>query len=97
MLFDITVFAGYVKEHRLVIAQAIGRCLIKGEVVHHKDRNRHNNTLENLELTDNKKHYPIKHLMDRIRELEEEVSRLKIVEPDKDMMTLVKTRKTLAL
>lgn len=41
---------GYVMEHRLLVAQAIGRCLTRKESVHHEDHNPTNNTLSNLTL-----------------------------------------------
>jgi len=41
---------GYVGEHRLVVAQALGRALLRSEVVHHVDHNPRNNRLENLML-----------------------------------------------
>tara|TARA_Y100000034_G_scaffold63552_1_gene76880 strand:+ start:550 stop:1371 length:822 start_codon:yes stop_codon:yes gene_type:complete len=41
---------GYVLEHRLVMEQHLGRYLLPTEVVHHKDKNKHNNSLDNLEL-----------------------------------------------
>lgn len=41
---------GYVMEHRLFVAQAIGRPLLRVEVVHHKDHNPANNDLSNLQL-----------------------------------------------
>ena len=41
---------GYVMEHRILVAQAIGRCLLRVEVVHHKDHNPSNNQLDNLQL-----------------------------------------------
>ena len=44
---------GYVMEHRLVIALAIGRPLSRTEVVHHIDHNPRNNDLANLELWPN--------------------------------------------
>ena len=41
---------GYVMEHRLLMAQKMGRCLTRTEVVHHKNHNPQDNTLSNLEL-----------------------------------------------
>lgn len=42
---------GYVKEHRVVMEQKIGRSLEPHEAVHHLDHNKYNNEPENLELT----------------------------------------------
>lgn len=39
---------GYVLEHRMVIRRAIGRMLLPGEVVHHKDGDKTNNNPVNL-------------------------------------------------
>lgn len=44
---------GYVSEHRLVMEQHLGRFLLTNEVVHHKDGNRSNNELNNLQLVIN--------------------------------------------
>lgn len=41
---------GYVREHRLVMENQIGRYLIPGEVVHHRDKDKQNNDPSNLEL-----------------------------------------------
>lgn len=41
---------GYVMEHRLFVAQTLGRCLLRSEVVHHLDHDPTNNVLSNLML-----------------------------------------------
>ena len=42
--------SGNILEHRYLMAEHLGRPLEPHEVVHHKDRNRQNNAIENLEL-----------------------------------------------
>jgi len=60
---------GYVMEHRLLVAKALGRPLLRTEVVHHADHDNSNNSLDNLVLfasnRDHKLHeagHPIKPL-----------------------------------
>lgn len=47
---------GYVYEHRLVAEQMIGRDLVPGEIVHHKNRKRWDNRPENLEVLTKEEH-----------------------------------------
>lgn len=48
--------SGYVAEHIAVATEKIGRTLEKGECVHHKDLNKHNNDPDNLYVCTKEKH-----------------------------------------
>lgn len=43
---------GYVYEHRIVVAEAMGRVLLSSEHVHHINGNTHDNRIENLMIVD---------------------------------------------
>ena len=47
---------GYVMEHILVMEKSIGRYITRDEVVHHKNRKRDDNRIENLQLMTFKEH-----------------------------------------
>ena len=67
-------WGGYIREHRLVMAKQVGRCLLKSEMVHHLNGIRDDNRFENLALVSVKSHPKktfIKQLQGRIRELEQ--------------------------
>lgn len=66
---------GRVREHRLVMAEYLGRPIETWEVVHHINRNRSDNRIENLELLPNAAHHSAITRMQRyISELENKVT-----------------------
>ncbi len=47
---------GYVLEHRVIMENFLGRLLERHEVVHHKDENKKNNSISNLEVMHSSDH-----------------------------------------
>lgn len=47
---------GYVFHHRILMENFLGRLLKENEIIHHKDGNKRNNAMENLEVMDAVEH-----------------------------------------
>ncbi len=80
--FDMAIYrrngGGYVREHRLAIAENLGRSLNSWEVVHHKNGIRDDNRIENLELFPSQsEHQAFTIAHQRIKELEYENAELR--------------------
>ena len=61
---------GYVLHHRIVMENHLGRILNSNEVVHHKDGNKKNNKISNLEVMDRIEHLK-HHGAEQLRQLAE--------------------------
>ena len=82
--YSMAMRSGYVLEHRLVVAKALGRNLHRWEIVHHKhDRypkgskkdKQDNRYPENLQLVSDDRHTQLTILENRISRLEDKVSK----------------------
>ena len=76
--FKMGVHGERIREHRLIMAQSLSRCLEPWEVVHHINGNKIDNRLENLELLPNDtNHLPFTFMQKRIEQLEQELNKYK--------------------
>lgn len=87
-----TVKNGYVLEHRLVMAQHLGRCLVGKEIVHHLNGIKSDNRIENLVLTTRDQHIHLEEpYKKRIVALENRVRRLEFILQGQSVVNLMST------
>ncbi|KKM91657.1 hypothetical protein LCGC14_1226340 [marine sediment metagenome] len=88
---------GYIREHRLVVAKALGRCLHSWEIVHHKhdkypagsiEDKQDNRYPENLQLVSDIGHKQITFFENRVTMLESKID--KLLEGQKELNTQIR-------
>ena len=73
---------GYVRQHRLVMERGLARILEPGEIVHHRNKNRSDNRIENLELFSSQAEHMEHHQQDALCRNPEVIERVRVAAAD---------------